>query len=113
MPWPGAPSGEFRGPLAALSTHLGNPVVAWSDPSDGTHEVRAAFWDGVAWQDVDGSWGQGGVSNSASPSLSPAITGGAGLCAAWTEMGRHSTEVALRCLTPDSPETPISAGEAG
>lgn len=112
-PWPGAPSGEFRGPLVALSTHLGHPVVAWSDPSEDSHEVKVAFWDGLAWQGVDGSWGPGGVSNSASPSLSPAIAGGAGLCSAWTEMGRHSTEVALRCLIPDGPHEPHSSGDAG
>ena len=55
---------------------------------------------GRAWQEVDGSLGPGGVSNSASPSLMPAIAGGEGLCLAWTEMGMRSTEVALRCLSP-------------
>jgi len=112
-PWPGAPSGEFRGPVVSMSTHRGQPVVAWSDPSVGTHQVRVAFWDGASWKDVDGSWESGGVSNSASPSLSPAIVGGDGLCVAWSEMGRHSTEVALRCLVPDAAAKPDSTEAEG
>jgi hypothetical protein len=94
-----ANEGSSEHPSLALDDK-GNPVVAWQDATSGQYEIYLRRWNGVEWEELDGSSSGGGVSNSTAASFSPSVVTGEGIiCVAWHEMGRSSTEILLRCYS--------------
>ena len=90
-------SGMVQAPSLALDA-LGRPFVAWADADSGRLEVHFRRWDGSAWVEVPtGSASGGGISNTESPSVQPALVVSPGFVwAAWEDSGPESADVFLR-----------------
>jgi hypothetical protein len=58
---------------ATVSDGFGRPHVVWRDLSSGTEQIYLLFWDGTAWQELDGSATGGGISNTTGRSRRPAL----------------------------------------
>ena len=94
-----ASAGTSTAPSIAMD-FAGRPVVAWEDYSSEFPEVYVKGFDGSRWVEIGtGSASGGGVSNSATNSLSPSINiGGGRICVAWSERWLYSTmQIVLRC----------------
>ncbi len=84
---------------AAVLDASGRPVVAWADARNGNFEIYLARWNGSAWEELAGSAGGGGVSDTPGSSRAPAVAADAtgNVILAWRETAADGTgEVYLR-----------------
>ncbi|MBN2498518.1 MAG: hypothetical protein JXR96_28260 [Deltaproteobacteria bacterium] len=89
-------NGESRYALAVDSA--GMPTVAWEEIGSGQAEICLRRFDGEGWEELDASASGGCVSHSAAGSFNPSMAAGFGmLCLSWSEMGRSSHDIVLRC----------------
>ena len=65
------------GPALAPSIQInpaGHPVIAWQDLTSGNYEIYLKRWNGNAWEEIDSSAKQGGVSQTLTGlSVNPAV----------------------------------------
>ena len=80
-------------PDLALSSQ--GTLIAWTDTRNGNHEVYVGLNDGSQWQELAGSAGLGGITDSDTRSSQPAIATDANgrPIVAWTESTSAGTDV--------------------
>ncbi|MEO1524778.1 MAG: NosD domain-containing protein [Planctomycetota bacterium] len=86
-------SGWSSEPNLALSGQ--GTLVTWTDTRHGNHEVFVALNDGTQWQELSGSAGLGGISDSDSRSSQPSIATDASdrPVVAWTETTASGNDI--------------------
>ena len=82
----------------ALAIGPDGPVIAWTDGSNGDHEIYVRRWDGAAWVEIGpGSASGGGISANDGLSQIPSVAAGPdGPIVAWEDMSSGNIEIYVR-----------------